>query len=218
MNILTDDIIKLIVLRIDPYTTYEASKVCKRWFDILLENYDSIDDENVIYNDTFMFVTFLSRMSNMPLDNFLNNGCIKKMYNSLCIKYLCNLMILKTCDSEFLRTILKRICKTNKEFPIKLYEYARTLNGNRPLNVSNELLGVSLIHQSYNCIDYLMGESYEVSDWIYHINEKYDKDSDNIKEMLSYLIKMHYINLKYLKNKLRMKGLPLVQYIEENYY
>lgn len=218
MDSFPSEIEKIIVLNIDPYTTYESSKVCRKWYDILNEKYHSITDCSIL-NDTFMFHKFLSilHLTNhistkyegpkTYLDEYFNIDCIKMINNPMCIKYLWKLMEIEPCGYKYIKKTLSHICKTNNKFPVKFYEK----NGDY-INES-KLLGKALFYQSYDCVDYLVTKVDDVYEWINYIIHR-DGDKKSTCETLDYLVKIYAINLRYFHTELlKEKDIDVIQYI-----
>lgn len=137
-----EEIVEKIILSISRCTTYNASNVCKEWFQIFMRNklcimgndgnftYDSFLSNKILINDTFALFHFLTQMCKNRNINVFTQAVfktikLKEVHNELCIKRLCKLGYrIPSCLSQ----LIIYICNINNKSCINYLCYLMTIH------------------------------------------------------------------------------------------
>lgn len=204
MIYLPDEIINHIINLSDPNDIFLLSLVCKRFTNIIKTN------NNKSLNNSYYISKNYEIITTININQITSKNCLNIIAYHI-INH--NIFIFTKSIFKYLKlSLIKQFCITNNK-SINKYSNLIFMTDLNPKIIINKMLKWSLLNDSYDVVDFILGFGPKINRWAMFIIKHYQTINDNIKRSLNYLIKNYAINLsEFYREMLLLRGQSVLCY------
>lgn len=186
MIYLPNEIINHIINLSESNDIFIISLVCKRFTNIIQINNDKSSNNSYYISKNYQSITTKN------INQITSQNCLNIIAHHIINQ---NIYVFTKITFQYLKLyLIKQFCITNNK-SINKYSKLIFMTDLNPKIVMNKMLKWSLLNDSYDVANFILGFGPKINRWAMFIIKHYLSINDNIKRSLDYLIKNNAINL-----------------------